>query len=238
MTHPAHCLIGANSTIAKTLIKTLLAKGDRVHLIARQENGLEDFISHENVTFATADVTDHGALKQAIQGNDFSYESLVYFPGSIVLKGLKAIKNEDVDSHFSINTKGALFAAQFAEQKLKSANGSVVFISSVAAQKGFMKHALISMCKAALEGLTVALAKELSPHIRVNCIAPSLTKTALSESLVSAPAVAKALGDAHAMKRLGEATDIASAIEFLISQQSSWITGQMIPVDGGRSTLD
>ena len=101
-----------------------------------------------------------------------------------------------------------------------------------------MKHALISTCKAALEGLTVALAKELSPHIRVSCIAPSLTKTALSESLVSAPAVAKALGDAHAMKRLGEATDIASAIEFLISQKSSWITGQIIPVDGGRSTLD
>ena len=110
-------------------------------------------------------------------------------------------------------------------------------ISSVAASQGFAAHASVSMAKAALEGLTFAMAAELAPAIRVNCVAPSLTRTPLSQSLTNSPQVADAIAQLHAMRRLGEPDDIAAFVDFLLSPEAGWITGQVIGVDGGRSRL-
>lgn len=235
---PVHCIVGANSTIAKTLIEIYIGRGEGCHLIARSKESLEGFLEHDHMSFAEADVTNIHHLQDAINACEDDFASLVYFPGSIALKDLSKITLEDAQDTMALNTFGALFSVQAAQQKLKSARGAVVLISSVAANKGFMKHALISMCKAALQGLTVSLAKDLSPEIRVNCIAPSLTKSKLSQFITSNEKFEHALSNAHPLKRLGDPKDIAEAIAFFSSQASAWITGQIIGVDGGRSTLD
>lgn len=247
---PKHCIIGANSTVAKHLIRTYHENNESCHLIARSfddesfDDDMDDYLSSDHVSSATADVLDFDALKNAIEACEDSFCSLTYCPGSIALKSLQAITEDDVREHLDLNATGALMSAKFCRQKLldfsnqeHNNTASIVFISSVAARRGFTKHALVSMAKAAVEGLTVALAKECAPSIRVNCVAPSLTKTKLSKNLVANEAVEKALSKTHALNRLGEAADIANAIHFLHSPQAAWISGQILPVDGGKSTI-
>ena len=128
-------------------------------------------------------------------------------------------------------------ASKDIQDDLKKDHGSIVLFSSVAAQKGFTNHAIIASAKAAVEGLTVTLAAEFAPSIRVNCIAPSLTDSKISQSMLKSEVVAEALAKAHPLKRLGEGKDSASLAGFLLGEGSSWVTGQIIGVDGGRSRL-
>lgn len=234
----AHCIIGSGSDIAQALANSLLNNGEFVHLITRTPEKLTQASQHDSCVIAGADVTDTASLKEAMINFNGNYQSLTYFPGSICLKSLASVNDEEVLENFKINALGALNAVKFAAPKFIRSGGSIVFISTVAVQRGFTNHSIISMCKGALEGLTKSLAKELSPNIRVNCIAPSLVRTKLSDKLLENPAVVDALAKAHPLKRLGEAKDISNAIEFLISPESNWVTGQIIHVDGGRSTLD
>ena len=113
----------------------------------------------------------------------------------------------------------------------------IVLFSTVAVAQGFAAHASVAMAKGAIEGLTLALAAELAPRIRVNCIAPSLTRTPLAAALTGNEAMAKAIADLHPLRRLGEPEDIAPLAALLVSDEASWITGQIVGVDGGRSTL-
>ena len=121
----------------------------------------------------------------------------------------------------------------------KAAEGtaSVVLFSTVAVAQGFSNHASIGMSKGAVEGLMLSLAAELAPKVRVNCVAPSLTKTPLAQALTSNEQMANAIAGLHALQRLGEPDDAAALAAFLMSPDASWITGQVIGVDGGRSML-
>ena len=123
------------------------------------------------------------------------------------------------------------------QEELKKNNGSIVLFSSVAAQKGFTNHTIIATAKAAIEGLTVTLAAEFAPNIRINCVAPSLTNSKIAQSMLKNPIVAEALAKAHPLKRVGEGKDSAALAKFLLTEESSWVTGQVIGVDGGRSSL-
>ena len=116
-------------------------------------------------------------------------------------------------------------------------NASVIFISSVAAQIGMPYHASISICKSAIEGLTRSLAAEWAPNIRVNCIAPSLVKTKMSSRLLRTEKQIEQINNRHPLKRHGNVKDISSAIKFLLSEGSSWMTGQVLKIDGGMSSL-
>ena len=120
---------------------------------------------------------------------------------------------------------------------MKNNKGSIVLFSTVAAQKGFANHSIIASTKAAIEGLTVSLAAEFAPNIKVNCIAPSLTNSKISEPILKNKIIAEGIAKVHPMKRIGEGKDIASMAKFLLSKESSWITGQIIGVDGGRSRI-
>ena len=136
-----------------------------------------------------------------------------------------------------LNLYSAIESIKGFQEDLKKNSGSIVLFSSVAAQKGFTNHTIIATAKAAIEGLTVTLAAEFAPNIRVNCIAPSLTNSKIAQPMLKNPIVAEALAKAHPLKRVGEGKDSASIAKFLLSEESSWVTGQIIGVDGGRSRL-
>ena len=125
----------------------------------------------------------------------------------------------------------------FKKNLLNSGNASVILFSSVAAQKGISFHTQVACSKGAIEALTRTLAAELAPKIRVNAIAPSLLDTPLADKFLNSELKIKNNIERHPLKKIGEANDISSMVEFLISDNAKWITGQVINIDGGLSTL-
>lgn len=166
-------------------------------------------------------------------------DGLVYAPGSINLKPFNRLSANDFKNDFEINVMGAVKVIQKLLPNLKkSESASVVLFSSVAAKLGMPFHASVSASKSAVEGLTKSLAAELSVQkIRVNAIAPSLTDTHLASQLLSTPEKREASGKRHPLQRVGNAEEIAKMVEFLLSENSSWITGQIIGIDGGMGSV-
>ncbi len=231
-------IIGGSGGIGQALARRLAAAGALVHLIGRQADRLEATASEIGGTFAVADVGDRGALEAAILAAGPEISGLAYAAGTINLKTIGRLTDADIDRDFEVNAKGAFRAVQIALPALKAApTASILLFSTVAVAQGFASHVSIGMAKGAVEGLTRSLAAELSPKIRVNCIAPSLTKTPLAVGLTSNEAMATSIASMHALQRLGEPDDIAALGALLMSPDAGWITGQIIGVDGGRSTL-
>jgi NAD(P)-dependent dehydrogenase (short-subunit alcohol dehydrogenase family) len=224
-----HIIIGGTGGIGAAVARLLRAAGNDVHLIAREEAKLAALASE-----------DRASLEAAILSAGPSVDGLCYAAGTINLKPLHRLTDADALRDFEVNALGAFRAAQIALPLIKAstqATASILLFSTVAVAQGFTAHASISMAKGAIEGLTRALAAELAPKIRVNAIAPSLTKTPLANALTSNESMATAIAGLHAAQRLGEPDDIAEMAALLLSSKSSWITGQIIGVDGGRSTL-
>ena len=138
---------------------------------------------------------------------------------------------------FNLNLVSAAEIIKTLADNLKKNKGSIVLFSTVAVKQGFPNHAIVSSAKGAVEGLTLALAAEFAPNIRVNCIAPSLTKSKISEFLLKNEKMAESIAKMHPMKRLGEGSDSSSIAKFLLSEESSWVTGQIFGIDGGRSSV-
>jgi len=167
-----------------------------------------------------------------------SLDGLVYCPGSINLKPFHRIKPEAFVDDFNLQVVGAIKAAQAALPLLKKGtNPSIVLFSTVAVQSGFPFHSQVAASKGALEGLTRALAAEFAPTIRVNCIAPSITDTPLAERLLSSDEKREANAQRHPLKEIGNPDDIAHTATFLLSPKAKWITGQILHVDGGMSSI-
>jgi NAD(P)-dependent dehydrogenase (short-subunit alcohol dehydrogenase family) len=178
------------------------------------------------------DMSDSGWIPDPLHG-------LVYCPGTINLKPVQRITPDELSHDFNINAAGAFRMISASLKKLKAASGaSIVLFSTVAVQTGMPYHVSVAAAKGAVEGMARSLAAELaSSQIRVNVIAPSLTDTPLASPLLSTPEKKEAAAKRHPLGRFGNPADIASAALFLLSGQSSWITGQIIGVDGGMSTL-
>lgn len=238
---PAPILVlGGSGGIGSALAGRLVAAGHDVHLLARDRARLDALAARlGGVPCTVCDVTDAGALAAAVGGvaGERGLSGLAYCVGSIVLKPLKRIAAGEAEAAFRLNAVGALVAVQAAEAALRASRGSVVLFSTVAASAGFPNHSAIAMAKGAVEALTRSLAADLAPDVRVNCVAPSLTRTPLAASLTANETVAKSIAALHPLPRLGEADDIAAAAAFLLGADSGWITGQVLAVDGGRSTV-
>lgn len=169
---------------------------------------------------------------------DGPIDGIVYFPGTINLKPFNRYTRQDFVQDFSINALGAAaFTQAYLPNLKKSSNASIVFISTVAVAAGMPFHSSIAMAKGALEALTRSLAAELASKVRVNCIAPSLTDTPLSEKFLGTPEKREAAQNRNPAKKIGSADDLANAIIFLLGSQSAWITGQVLAVDGGMGNL-
>lgn len=165
-------------------------------------------------------------------------DGLVYFPGTINLKPFARISAAEFNNDLQINALGAVaFVQAYLNNLKKSTAASVVFISSVAATTGMPFHASIAIAKGALEGLTKALAAELAPQIRVNCIAPSLVNTPLGEKFINTPEKNEQIKQRNPLRKVGLPLDVGNGISFLLSEQSGWVSGQILAIDGGMGTL-
>ena len=233
-----YIIFGATGAIGSSLAQQLKKSGQDAHLVSRNEEELKSLSENLDFTFTVADVLEDGFIdKIKSDTSEFNINGLAYCIGSIDLKPLKRVTESDMNQCMKLNLYSAIQAIQGLQNDLKKNNGSIVLFSSVAAQKGFTNHTIIASAKAAIEGLTVTLAAELAPSIRVNCIAPSLTDSKISQSMLKSEVVAEALAKAHPLKRLGDGKDSASLAKFLLGEESSWVTGQIMGVDGGRSSL-
>ncbi len=231
-------VIGATGAVGSAIARRVVAAGGTVHLVGRDEARLHALAAELGGTAAVADAMDGAALAAAVKQAGPRLAGLAYCVGSIVIKPLKRATETDFIDTFRLNAVGAALAVAAAGPALEAVpGGSVVLFSTVAAQAGFASHAVIAAAKAAVEGLTVSLAAELAPHSRVNCIAPSLMRTGIAEPITRNDAMADAIAGQHPIPRLGEAEDAAALAAFLLSTASGWITGQIIGVDGGRSTV-
>ena len=233
-----HLIFGATGAIGSSLAHQLKESGQDAHLVARNEDELKSISDNLGFTFTVVDVLEEGFIdKVKSDTSEFDISGLAYCVGSIDLKPLKRVTESDLNQCMKLNLYSAIEAIKGFQDDLKKNHGSIVLFSSVAAQKGLTNHTIIASANAAVEGLTVTLAAEVAPSIRVNCIAPSLTDSKISQSMLKSDVVAEALAKAHPLKRLGEGNDSAALAKFLLSDESSWVTGQIIGVDGGRSSL-
>lgn len=232
-------IFGATGGIGSATARRMREKGYALHLVARNETKLQALASELNGSFTLGDVTDPMLFSRVTDDVGSAIHGLVYAVGTMNLKNLTRFSINDFLQDYQVNAVGAALAIQSLLPALKNNPNpsSVVLFTSVAAEQGFSFHASISMAKGAVRGLTLALAAELAPKIRVNAISPSLTRTRLAESLLSNEKMTEAISKLHAMKRLGTPEDMAACCEFLLSDESAWITGQIIGIDGGRSTL-
>ena len=223
-------LIGGSYGIGLAIAK-LAATNHNIYIASRTSENIPENCTHFKFD-ATQDDISSLALPETLDG-------FVYCPGSINLKPFKMLKPQHFMDDMNINFHNLITILHGIIPKLKrSEQASLVFFSTVAVQTGMPFHTSVAAAKGAIEGFSRALAAEYAPTLRVNVVAPSLTDTPLAGKLLSSPEKKDKMGQRHPLKRVGTPEDIAQVACFLLEDQSSWITGQVIGVDGGMSTLN
>ncbi len=223
-------IIGASSGIGRQLALDLSKENHVIATYSTHPCENEHNLNYHHLD-ATASTIDMSFIPDVI-------DSVIYCPGSINLKPFGRFSTSDFLDDYQLNVLGAVKVIQAVFPKLKkSSSASIVLFSTVAVQTGMAFHSLVSSSKGAVEGLTRALAAEFAPSIRVNCIAPSLTNTPLASGLLQSDEKIQAAAQRHPMKKIGTPQDVADLAAYLISEKCSWMTGQIIHLDGGMSSI-
>ncbi|MGD9255147.1 MAG: SDR family oxidoreductase [Chromatiales bacterium] len=211
------------------------------HSIAEKHAGIAELWTTSRETEPDISSTHrHWQASEAFPG-DFlpeSLDGLVYCPGTIRLKPFERLSLEDFEEDLDVNLKGAVRALRAAMPALKAApQASVVLFSTVAVSTGMPMHASVAAAKGAVEGLTRSLAAEYAPRIRFNAIAPSLTDTPLASGMLRTDRQREAAASRHPLERIGDSAELAALAGFLLSEESGWISGQVLHADGGMSSI-
>ena len=224
-------VVGGSSGVGREIVRALSACGDHILAASRNEG---DTTGLAGVSWQRYDASDRTALLELPE----SLDGLVYCPGTIQLKPFGRLSDDDFLAEMEVNFLGAVRAIRLAHAALrKSDSASIVLFSTVAVGTGLPYHAGIASAKGALEGLARTLAAEFAPKIRVNCLALSLTDTPLPASLLASEEKRRASAERHPLKRIGDAGEVAKAAVFLLGSDSGFMTGQILKLDGGLSTL-
>lgn len=225
-----YLIVGGNSGIGLQIAQDLLHKSEEVCVMSRIEKNA-DLLS--GASFLACDTTQDQSLFPSMEG---ALDGIIYCPGSINLKPFRALKEADFLNDLQINYLGAIKVIQKYLPNLQQGNDpNIILFSTVAVQKGMPYHTSIAGAKGAIEGLVKALAAEFAPKIRVNAIAPSLVQTPLSIKLTDTDIKVSAAAERHPLKKIGQASDISEAAQFLL--QAKWVSGQILGIDGGLSNL-
>jgi 3-oxoacyl-[acyl-carrier protein] reductase len=227
-----YLIVGGSSGIGLETVRALVRGGAAVTVWSRSKS---DELSELEVDHQEVDVTsdlDEPTLPENLSG-------VGYFPGSINLAPFERLKIDAFRSDFEINLVGAVRVFQLAVPAIaKSGGGSVVAVSTVAVQTGMAYHTSVAAAKGALEGLIRSLAAEYAPkNVRVNAIAPSLTNTPMAGRLVSTDEKRERSAERHPLKRIGSPGEMAAAVCYLLGDESPWMTGQILHIDGGMSSV-
>ncbi|MGB5818900.1 MAG: SDR family oxidoreductase [Saonia sp.] len=221
-------LIGGSYGIGHTIAEHLY-KEHKVFVASRTDEGLEK-MEVDHIPFdAVTDTIDVSKLPERLDG-------FVYCPGTINLKPFKMLTEETFRTDMELNFFGLIKTVKTI-LPLMAEDSSMVFFSTVAVGTGMPFHTSVAAAKGAIEGYAKAMAAEYAPKIRVNVVAPSLVDTPLATRLLNNDKKREHMAERHPLKRVGKAEDIANIALFLLSEKSTWMTGQIVGVDGGISTL-
>ncbi len=228
-----YLLVGASSGIGLATAIQLSKEGHRVIAFSREARDLSKYPAIEHhVVDVTAETPSFPTLDVSV------IDGFVYFPGSINLRPFRSLKPATFQASFEVNVLGLVKSLQqYLSLLKKSGQASVVLFSTVAVQTGMPFHASVAASKGAIEGIGRSLAAELAPKIRVNVVAPSMVNTPLASRFLSSESKLASSNERHPMKRIGEVEDIANMVCFLLSEKSSWMTGQVLGMDGGLGSL-
>lgn len=233
-------IVGATGYTGAALAKSFAKEDIQCHLISRNEEELKKLALENRQSYSVcSDVANFQNVEESLKDveND-KISGFAYCIGSIVLKAFQTTKPEDFTNTFNLNVMGAIHFIKKLQKQLSENNGSIVLFSTVAVDRGFNMHSVISAAKGAIQGLTTSLAAEFAPKIRVNCIAPSITQSKMAKPILDNLRIAEQIPTKHAMKRVGKPEDLAEIAKFLLLPNSSWITGQVFHVDGGKINLE
>tara|TARA_B100000575_G_scaffold293917_1_gene307032 strand:+ start:1375 stop:2097 length:723 start_codon:yes stop_codon:yes gene_type:complete len=230
-------VFGGTGSIGKALSKKLKKDNYEPIILSRNEEELKVVSKEIDCDYKVCDVLDLEKVKNISEEFKDDIYGIAYCVGSINLKPIKISKDEDYIESFKINTLGAINIIRLNYESLAKKNGSILLYSTIAVKQGFTNHTIVSTAKGAIEGLTLSLAAEFAPKIRVNCIAPSLTDAKMTKKIISNDNIKKAIETMHPIPKIGSGEDFSDIGSFLLSEKNSWITGQIFHIDGGRSSL-
>lgn len=238
---PVYAVLGATGGIGTALCQRLAATGARLALGARDEAKLAALAAQTNSSYQVVEATHADAVDAFIAHAVTTYgqlDGVVNCVGSLLLKPAHITTNDEWDFTMRQNLNSAFYLLRAATKAMTARGGAIVLLSSAAGRTGLANHEAIAAAKAGIIGLTLsAAASYAARNIRVNCVAPGLVATPLTARITGNEAAVKASAAMHALGRIGAADDVASAIAWLLDPANNWITGQVIGVDGGLSSV-
>ena len=236
---PVMVIVGGAGGIGSAVAQKMAARGCRLILAGRNAERLQSVAAETAATAFPLDALDSAAVDAMMQSVLTSHgrvDGVVNCAGSILLKPAHLISDQEFADTLALNLTTAfnLLRAAVRVMMKQAGGGSIVFCSSVAARRGLVNHEAIAAAKAGVEGLALAAAASYARFgVRVNCVAPGLTRTEMTRALTQNETVAKMSAAMHPLGRIGEPAEVASAICWLIDAEQSWVTGQVIGIDGG-----